>query len=100
MQLLTVTACASGPRKAANSASNALQRGPCVSVWPCSTSRTAFRSSSVIHGRPNGMSMTSVISHLRDGAAVGCAIGSGADGEDIEVEASVGRRGAGDDRLD
>src|SRR5438132_9789317 len=61
MQELIVTARASFPMKAANSASKALHCGPWVRIGPCRTSRTDFRSSSVIHGRPNGIVRGSLI---------------------------------------
>src|SRR5215813_1266928 len=62
MHELVETACAPSPIAPANSASKALHSGPCVRMCPDSTFMTALRSSSVIQGRPNGISrLVSVI---------------------------------------
>src|SRR5438094_4311964 len=86
MQELVVTACAPSPIMAAHSASNALHSGPCVRIGPSSTRATALRSSSVIQGRPNGMSV--IVGYPFGSIGYQRVVGRHAGGDEIELVAS------------
>src|SRR5262249_41494525 len=62
MHELVETQPAPPPIIAPHSASNALHSGPCVRIGPSRTRITARRSSSVIQGRPNGISRRAGVS--------------------------------------